>query len=1008
MLKIILLLTIFIFLQFVQVYSQTPSYYHYTSSDGLASSTVYKIIQDRNGFVWFATINGMSRFDGKRFITFRTDDGLNSNSIISLAEGKDGELYIGNYEKGINVLRNGRIENYCSEIDGKSFALSYLLLVPSGKDEQKLYAYRSQGLINSFSKKNTGGLITKINSYNPVYINKLEILSNDEIIALTPTGLFNFKNEKLTKLRITGLPDTAIYCLAEGADGSYFIGTKGTIYQIKNKIVINRYSINLFAGNNDVIAILSDKNNNLWFSIMNKGFFLIPNGSDKIIDIGSKMGLQNTLVNYYLEDNEGNIWVSTYGKGVYCLNNLYLRSYNENDGMNSNNVYSIMKVRSDKLVIGTFNGINILENGRFDQIKGSTDKTLTEYIYRIKNFNNDFYVCGTFGGPEIINISYKGIKFYMINRSSFCKISNGLFLFGTPVNSIRVQNDIDNKKDQADLLFIFGNNPTINRINEIYEDTEKNVWVGTGLGLCKVSNLTYKPGKAEWKKTFFPSYPVLNSKINSIIQDDEDHVWFAGEKGIASYNLKNDSVTSYTNVRGNDLSSSTSIVLDNKNRKWIGNMKGLYLLDGNSIKHLNRQTGLPSDEVFSLYFDDKKNVLCIGTSNGISFLDIGLFDNYVLPTPVVKIMSIKAGNSVYTNYNNLVFEPGQHSVFIDFKALSFSSPGSVKYKYYLNGVWVETDHDFLDFVSLKNGKYELQIMAKSQNSDWSQPYFLSFRVLPRFVESIWFYLLIISVLVSLAFFLISWRLKLKNKKIRNELELTERINELKHQALSAMMNPHFIFNSLNSVQYLINCQRNEEAIDYIAMMAKLIRKNLDTAGSGFILLSEEIDRLTLYLDLEKLRFQESFSYEIITGNDVKINSIMIPNMIIQPFVENTLWHGIINSGNRGLVTILFSFEDVDIDSKLCRSLIIKVTDNGIGIKEAKKNKKEDHISRGIQIIEERLSLLSAKMHIPQPIMLEDLSSRDNNSHGTEVIISLPPPLYKIIIPESGSIPSLTV
>ena len=123
---------------------------------------------------------------------------------------------------------------------------------------------------------------------------------------------------------------------------------------------------------------------------------------------------------------------------------------------------------------------------------------------------------------------------------------------------------------------------------------------------------------------------------------------------------------------------------------------------------------------------------------------------------------------------------------------------------------------------------------------------------------------------------------------------------------------------------------------------------------------------------------------------------MIPNMIIQPFVENTLWHGIINAGGKGLVTISFAFEEVDIDSTLCQSLVIKITDNGIGISQAKKHKKEDHISKGILIVEERLRLLSTKMQLPKPIMLEDLNNRNNNSHGTEVIISLPPPLYKII------------
>jgi len=345
-------------------------------------------------------------------------------------------------------------------------------------------------------------------------------------------------------------------------------------------------------------------------------------------------------------------------------------------------------------------------------------------------------------------------------------------------------------------------------------------------------------------------------------------------------------------------------------------------------------------------------------------------------------------------------------VYFDIRALSLSSPGSIKYIYSLNGAWAETDHGFLDFISHNSAKYDLHIMTKSQNTNWNRQYFLSLSLLPQLMKIIWIHILMISIFVGLFFFVITWRLKMNNKKNRKELELTERINDLKHQALTAMMNPHFIFNALNSVQYLINCQRNEDANDYISMMAKLIRKNLDTAGNGFILLADEIHRLTLYLDLEKLRFQDGFSYEIISGIDLDINTVMIPNMIIQPFVENTLWHGIINSGNKGKVTVSFSFQDVDIDSIMCKSLIIKVTDNGIGINAAKKNKKEGHISKGIQIIEERLRLLSAKMQLPQPIMLDDLSNRDNNTHGTEVIISLPPPLYKII-PVSDSLSSLT-
>jgi ligand-binding sensor domain-containing protein len=989
----------FFLFYFINIHSQTPSYYHYTSSDGLASSTVYDIIQDKDGFMWFATANGISKFDGNHFTTFRTKDGLNSNSIISLLEGKKGELYIGNFEKGINLFKNGKIANYITEIDGKSLVISYLILESSKKNEQKIIAYNGWGDINLINETASGKLKTKVVNDLSVYINKLEKLANGDLLALTATGLYDFKAESLSKLNIKGLPETSVFCLANGNDGSFFIGTKGTIYRIKNDTIIDTFRTN-FVGDNDVIAILSDKNNNIWFSTRNSGFYMIPGGSDKIIDIGSKLDLQNTLVNKYFEDNEGNIWVSTFGKGVFCINNLYLKSYNENDGLHNNNIYSIAKDRSGKLIFGTFNGVSILDNGKFDQIKNEMDKPFSEYIYSINNSNNEFFVGGSFLKNEISTITYKDIKFHLFNGLSFCKLSNGLFLFGGRTNSISFQNELSYDQNQASQIYIFGEDRSTNRINQIFEDSEKTIWIGTGLGLCKASVLLDKSGKLTLKKTFFKSNPILNSKINAIIQDNNNQIWIAGEKGIVRYNLKNELITNYLTIKGQDLSSSTSIVSDKKNRIWVGNMKGLYLFEASSIKYFNKKTGLPSDEVYSLFYDREKNQLAIGSSGGITFLNIDLFDNAVLPQLQVKIMAVKAGDSIYTNYNHLVFEPEQRNVSINFKALNFSSSGSVMYQYKLDETkWKDIHDDFLNFLSLKNGNYNLLIRAKSQNGNWSNPAQVSFEVEPHFTETVWFKFLMLLIVAIISGLMAAWQARIEQRKTRKKLKLNQRINDLKHQALSAMMNPHFIFNSLNSVQYLINSNRNEEANDYIAIMAKLIRKNLETAGSGFILLSEEISRLKLYLNLEKLRFQERFSYEIIIGNDIDSNALLIPNMILQPFVENALWHGIINSGIKGSVTISFSFENIEIDGEICKSLLIKVTDNGIGIIEARKHKKANHISKGIQIIEERLRLLSEKMELPQPIMIDDLSNQNNNAHGTEVIISLPPPLYQIISKE---------
>lgn len=995
---------IFVFIGFLQsysIYSQTPSYYHYSSSDGLASSTVYDILQSQNGYIWFATANGVSKFDGNQFTTFRITEGLNSNSIIAMAEGKDGEIYFGNYEKGINVLRNGKIQNYFTEINGQRFGISYLFIPQDKTNEQTIYAYGNYTGVNAIREsKTTGFTNTKINLTQTV-IYKLTQLTNGKIIAATSGGLYGFEDGNFTKLNITGLPDSDFYSFVEGDEGSYLAGAKSIIYHIKDDKVIKRYDVKAY-GDIGVSHIYFDSNKNIWFSIMNKGFYFIPNGSEKIIDIGRKMGLQNSLVNKYFEDNEGNIWISTFGKGVYCLNNLYLKSYNENDGLSNNSIYSIAKENSGKIIIGTFNGINILEDGNFRRLKRNIGKPLTEYIYGIKNFDNTFYVGVSLVNEKIVKVTSEGINFYIFDLQSFSKTKDGLYLFGTTSDFIMVNRRLNYIDEGINRFSIFGDNPNLNRINDIFEDSQKNVWIASANGLCKLSGLSYTSNEFKAEKTFFPDDPVLNSRINSVTQDNQNNVWFAGVNGIARYNIEGDSVISYRNLLGYDLSASNSMIFDRIGRLWLANMKGLYLYDGKVLKHLNAQTGLPSSEILSLYFDEDENVLYVGTSNGLSILDINQFDNINFQAPEVKITKLTAGDSTYTVYENLVFPSEQRDVNVNFTALNFSSPGTIEYKYNLNGEWMTTEHGSLNFIALGSGIYTLQLMARSLNTDWGEPRIVTFSIQPRFTETLGFFLgtfLLITIVVLL---IVSRRMHIKNKKVVEEFELSERINELKHQALSAMMNPHFTFNALNSVQYLINSNRNEEANDYIAMMAKLIRKHLDTAGNGFILLSEEIIRLKLYLNLEKLRFQDRFSYEIINETNIDASSVMIPNMIIQPFVENSLWHGILDSGDEGLLSVSFSFENVDIDSVLCRALIIKVTDNGIGIKTAKKQKeaeskeKEDHISKGIQIVEERLRLLSTKMHIPQPVMFEDLSTRDKNSQGTEVIISLPPTLYKTI------------
>lgn len=267
--------------------------------------------------------------------------------------------------------------------------------------------------------------------------------------------------------------------------------------------------------------------------------------------------------------------------------------------------------------------------------------------------------------------------------------------------------------------------------------------------------------------------------------------------------------------------------------------------------------------------------------------------------------------------------------------------------------------------------------------------------LPIFTEPFFSRVAVISLLLMGILFGAVKRIEYIKAKNKEKLDINNQINELKHKALSSMMNPHFIFNSLNSVQYLINIDRKREANDYISLMAKLIRMNLETASQSFIRLDEEINRLELYLEIEKLRFSEKFNYEISIEKDITPCTIMIPNMIIQPFVENSICHGIVPSGREGFLKLSFNFENITVNKSTAKFFAIRITDNGIGFTEAQKCRKDGHISKGIQIIQERLVLLSKEKDLPKPIF-EDLNIKDRDSQGTEVLLSIPPELYKIV------------
>ena len=210
------------------------------------------------------------------------------------------------------------------------------------------------------------------------------------------------------------------------------------------------------------------------------------------------------------------------------------------------------------------------------------------------------------------------------------------------------------------------------------------------------------------------------------------------------------------------------------------------------------------------------------------------------------------------------------------------------------------------------------------------------------------------------------------------------MTELRMQALRAKMNPHFIFNTINSIQYFLTSNEKRTALEYLSKFARLMRLTLEFSDKTTISISEELESLRLYLDLEKLRFANKFDYEISVDPQIDTPRIMIPNMLIQPYVENAVKHGIQNKADKGMVKVSLKKRDNEI--------YYVIEDNGIGIKKSLELKPQDDIrqkSSGMEITRNRINLLNLDYRENERLEITDLSDENAEKTGTKVAITIP-------------------
>ncbi|MGH2645215.1 MAG: histidine kinase, partial [Chitinophagaceae bacterium] len=396
--------------------------------------------------------------------------------------------------------------------------------------------------------------------------------------------------------------------------------------------------------------------------------------------------------------------------------------------------------------------------------------------------------------------------------------------------------------------------------------------------------------------------------------------------------------------------------------------------------------GLQSDEFDEMSaYKNKDGMLFFGGIYGINKIDPSNIRPDTLPVPVhvsdVEVLSAGMEKNIFPgDQHSFTFSYRENMLLFQFSALNFVSPQFDQYRYRLSGLnnqWTNAgNRRSVIYSEVPPGKYTFQVNAINEDGVWNKyPYSVTIIINPPFWKTLWFKLLVGLICLLILYGIYELRLNAIKKKGREKIEkaaLNQKILQLEKMALQAQMNPHFIFNSLNSIKAYILSNKSEEAIEYLNDFAALIRKILQNSKKEKIPLSEELDAIDHYVKLEERRLKKKIVLQININQDDLISDVLIPPLIIQPFIENAIWHGIRSKEGDGEISITIHREN--------GVLLVTITDNGVGREKAKalRNGNFKMQSMGVSITQERLSYFNKST-------IENVEYEDLPDHqGTKV------------------------
>ena len=956
------------------LYAQEYAYTHYDITEGLAGSIVYSMVQDKDGFIWAATETGLSRFDGTHFRNYTTADGLPDIEILRMFVDSRGRVWMAPFRKSVCYYYKGKIFNQ--------------------DNDPQLHKLSLKKNIGSFAEDREGNIL----------------LQEETVLhLLTGNGLIRNYDS------IGNHPITSCLAVSRNPDGHFWIQDKDTVYEMtagrftpkfgfatltflssliamSARTMISRESLYRTAlrsfSTGKIIRFPFDARHfrHVNFRI-NEDSLVYWNESVGATQYNLNNGhvekfLPGIEVSDELKDDEGNTWFATIGQGIYRLNSAEFKSLSLLDPhFGRCSVHAIQKVNGE-LLLGTNRDfvsrfslpelktrgvytVGIEEKNRVMMIEANRN-----YVFYGSEFALDKYPIGKdyferqYHSDESVRIwRTMNLKSYFRKSAGELLIANYEGVFSVDLSTFRVNDTLF--KGRATAVYS-------------YKDT---TYVGTLNGVYRVSgnrSLDFLGARL----------PFFKNRISSIAGTGDGTLWVAAyDGGIACYR-NGEILTTITRRQG--LSSNICrTILVNHQQLWVGTDKGLNRIDldrpGYPVTRYTSNDGLGSDIINTIYLDS--SMVYVGTPAGLSYFDVSR-SHISSGCRLALLAVLNSDSDRIADTNKLALSYKRNNIRFEYAGISYRSVDNINYKYRMLGLdtsWRNTKETFIEYPSLPSGDYEWQLLAINKFGIQSRLLSLHFTVTTPFWRTAWFAGLLLLIFLSLTWLFVSWRIKGIRRRQDEKEKLSRLLLDTEQMALRAQMNPHFIFNCLNSIQQYIFDQDIFMANKYITGFARLIRATLHHSTLSYITLDDEMDFLSNYLSLEKLRFKEKMDYFIEVDPTLDRSEIYLPPMLIQPYVENSMRHGLRHK-TTGKGHILISVKPVD------GSLVFIIEDNGIGREQAARYKTGEHIeyqSRGMSLTADRIRLINMVYSNSIRIDVQDLKDEQGKAAGTRVVMEFP-------------------